>query len=98
MMPVFRAFELGAFRAKILLYAGGPSTNRPRDYSSGHGLFLCRDRSARTGHRCEAKPVGVGGARDRRGVLTTCNYEARAFRCSPRPWPTFHGIATLSET
>jgi DNA polymerase-4 len=26
-----------------------------------------------------SKPVGVGGARDRRGVLTTCNYEARAF-------------------
>jgi DNA polymerase IV len=25
------------------------------------------------------KPVGVGGARDRRGVLTTCNYEARRF-------------------
>jgi DNA polymerase-4 len=25
------------------------------------------------------KPVGVGGARDRRGVLTTCNYEAREF-------------------
>ena len=25
------------------------------------------------------KPVGVGGARDRRGVLTTCNYEARKF-------------------
>ena len=25
------------------------------------------------------KPVGVGGARDRRGVLTTCNYEARQF-------------------
>lgn len=25
------------------------------------------------------KPVGVGVARDRRGVLTTCNYEARAF-------------------
>jgi DNA polymerase-4 len=25
------------------------------------------------------KPVAVGGARDRRGVLTTCNYEARAF-------------------
>ena len=24
-------------------------------------------------------PVAVGGARDRRGVLTTCNYEARAF-------------------
>src|SRR6187397_1136516 len=25
------------------------------------------------------KPVAVGGARDRRGVLTTCNYEARKF-------------------
>src|SRR5262247_1085485 len=25
------------------------------------------------------KPVGVAGARDRRGVLTTCNYEAREF-------------------
>ena len=25
------------------------------------------------------KPVAVGGARDRRGVLTTCNYEARVF-------------------
>lgn len=29
--------------------------------------------------RLRGKPVGVGGARDRRGVLTTCNYEARAF-------------------
>src|SRR6516164_4280996 len=27
----------------------------------------------------KGKPVGVGGARDRRGVLTTCNYEARAY-------------------
>ena len=25
------------------------------------------------------RPVAVGGARDRRGVLTTCNYEARKF-------------------
>ena len=25
------------------------------------------------------KPVAVGGARDQRGVLTTCNYEARKF-------------------
>src|SRR5213082_4147330 len=33
-----------------------------------------RDRPALRG-----KPVGVGGARDRRGVLTTCNYEARKF-------------------
>ena len=28
---------------------------------------------------CAGKPVGVGGSRDRRGVLTTCNYEARKF-------------------
>jgi DNA polymerase IV len=27
----------------------------------------------------KGEPVGVGGARDRRGVLTTCNYEAREF-------------------
>ena len=33
-----------------------------------------RDRPALRG-----KPVGVGGARERRGVLTTCNYEAREF-------------------
>src|SRR3954469_15019305 len=33
-----------------------------------------RDRPALRG-----KPIGVGGARERRGVLTTCNYEARAF-------------------
>jgi len=25
------------------------------------------------------KPVGVGGSRDRRGVLTTCSYEARPY-------------------
>src|SRR5918911_1302789 len=29
--------------------------------------------------RLRGKPLGVGGARDRRGVLTTCNYEARKF-------------------
>lgn len=29
--------------------------------------------------KLKGKPVGVGGARDRRGVLTTCNYEAREF-------------------
>ena len=33
-----------------------------------------RDRPALRG-----KPIGVGGARNRRGVLTTCNYEARKF-------------------
>src|SRR3954454_23658800 len=29
--------------------------------------------------KLRGKPVGVGGMRDRRGVLTTCNYEARKF-------------------
>lgn len=29
--------------------------------------------------KLRGKPVGVGGARDRRGVLTTCNYEARKY-------------------
>ena len=28
------------------------------------------------------KPLGVGGTRDRRGVLTTCNYEARKYGVS----------------
>ncbi|MGH8093737.1 MAG: DNA polymerase IV [Chthoniobacterales bacterium] len=41
-------------------------------------MFLCRNRSARP-PGLRGKPVGVGGARDRRGVLTTCNYEARKF-------------------
>src|SRR3954471_4653132 len=27
----------------------------------------------------KGKPVGVGGGRSQRGVLTTCNYEARKF-------------------
>src|SRR5205814_3511907 len=37
------------------------------------------------------KPVGVGGARDRRGVLTTCNYEARAFGVRSA-MPTFQAL------
>ena len=37
------------------------------------------------------KPVGVGGARDRRGVLTTCNYEARAFGVRSA-MPTFKAL------
>ena len=31
------------------------------------------------GRNCVASRSGVGGSRDRRGVLTTCNYEARKF-------------------
>ena len=37
------------------------------------------------------KPVAVGGARDRRGVLTTCNYEARKFGVRSA-MPTFQAL------
>jgi DNA polymerase IV len=44
------------------------------DMDCFYAAIEMRDRPALRG-----KPIGVGGARDRRGVLTTCNYEARAF-------------------
>src|SRR6478672_7977335 len=44
------------------------------DMDCFYAAIEVRDRPALRG-----KPVGVGGARDRRGVLTTCNYESRAF-------------------
>ena len=44
------------------------------DMDCFYAAIEVRDRPALRG-----KPVGVGDARDRRGVLTTCNYEARAF-------------------
>ena len=44
------------------------------DMDCFYAAIEVRDRPSLRG-----KPVGVGGARDRRGVLTTCNYEARAF-------------------
>ena len=50
-----------------------------------------RDRPALKG-----KPVGVGGARDRRGVLTTCNYEARAFGVRSA-MPTFMALQRCPE-
>jgi DNA polymerase IV len=37
------------------------------------------------------KPVAVGGARDKRGVLTTCNYEARKFGVRSA-MPTFQAL------
>ncbi len=37
------------------------------------------------------KPVAVGGARDQRGVLTTCNYEAREFGVHSA-MPTFKAL------
>lgn len=44
------------------------------DMDCFYAAIEVRDRPSLKG-----KPVGVGGARDRRGVLTTCNYEARKF-------------------
>ena len=56
-----------------------PNQTSPRaivhlDMDCFYAAIEVRDRPALRG-----KPVGVGGARDRRGVLTTCNYEARKF-------------------
>lgn len=42
------------------------------------------------------KPIAVGGARDRRGVLTTCNYEARAFGVRSA-MPTFMALQRCPE-
>ncbi|MFT4637117.1 MAG: DNA polymerase-4 [Verrucomicrobiales bacterium] len=39
----------------------------------------------------EGKPVAVGGSSSRRGVLTTCNYEARTFGCHSA-MPTFKAL------
>jgi DNA polymerase IV len=44
------------------------------DMDCFYAAIEMRDRPALRG-----KPLGVGGARDQRGVLTTCNYEARSF-------------------
>ena len=44
------------------------------DMDCFYAAIEVRDRPSLRG-----KPVGVGGARERRGVLTTCSYEARKF-------------------
>ncbi|HXO94824.1 MAG TPA: DNA polymerase IV, partial [Candidatus Acidoferrum sp.] len=44
------------------------------DMDCFYAAIEMRDRPSLRG-----KPVGVGGPRERRGVLTTCNYEARKF-------------------
>lgn len=44
------------------------------DMDCFYAAIELRDKPALRGN-----PIGVGGARDQRGVLTTCNYEARAF-------------------
>ena len=54
--------------------AGKPRAIIHLDMDCFYAAIEVRDRPSLRG-----KPVGVGGARDRRGVLTTCNYEARKF-------------------
>jgi DNA polymerase-4 len=56
------------------------------DMDCFYAAIEVRDRPSLRG-----KPVGVGGARDRRGVLTTCNYEARAFGVHSA-MPTFKAL------
>src|SRR5213595_3410676 len=51
-----------------------PRAMIPLDMDCFYSAIGVRDQPSLRG-----KPVGVGGARDRRGVLTTCNYEARKF-------------------
>src|SRR6202045_1994731 len=61
------------------------------DMDCFYAAIEVRDRPALRG-----KPVGVGGARDRRGVLTTCNYEARAFG-GRSAMPTFMALQRCPE-
>ncbi|HEV3393649.1 MAG TPA: DNA polymerase IV, partial [Chthoniobacterales bacterium] len=61
------------------------------DMDCFYAAIEVRDRPALRG-----KPVGVGGARDRRGVLTTCNYEARAFGVRSA-MPTFMALQRCPE-
>ncbi len=56
------------------------------DMDCFYAAIEVRDRPSLRG-----KPVGVGGARDRRGVLTTCNYEARKFSVRSA-MPTFMAL------
>jgi DNA polymerase-4 len=69
---------------------------RPRaivhlDMDCFYAAIEVRDRPALRG-----KPVGVGGARERRGVLTTCNYEARKFGVRSA-MPTFMALQRCPE-
>src|SRR5947207_13398947 len=73
----------------------GPSQSRAiihLDMDCFYAAIEVRDRPSLRG-----KPVGVGGARDRRGVLTTCNYEARAFgvRSAMPTFMAFHRCPNL---
>src|SRR5512138_840838 len=72
----WRTLSSEVFRAKFLLMPGSSQSRViiHLDMDCFYAAIEMRDRPSLRG-----KPVGVGGARDRRGVLTTCNYEARAF-------------------
>jgi DNA polymerase-4 len=61
------------------------------DMDCFYAAIEVRDRPSLRG-----KPVGVGGARDRRGVLTTCNYEARKFGVRSA-MPTFMALQRCSD-
>ena len=56
------------------------------DMDCFYAAIEIRDRPSLRG-----KPVAVGGARDRRGVLTTCSYEARKFGVQSA-MPTFMAL------
>lgn len=56
------------------------------DMDCFYAAIEVRDNPELRGH-----PVAVGGSRDRRGVLTTCNYEARAFGIHSA-MPTFKAL------
>src|ERR1700751_6098786 len=56
------------------------------DMDCFYAAIEVRDKSSLAG-----KPVAVGGARDRRGVLTTCNYEARKYGIRSA-MPTFKAL------
>ena len=70
---------LDVTKQSLTLHIGHVEKIKPRsiihlDMDCFYAAIEVRDRPSLRG-----KPVAVGGARDRRGVLTTCNYEARKF-------------------
>lgn len=69
----------------------GPPPEKPRkiihiDMDCFYAAIEIRDHPELLG-----KPVAVGGRSSRRGVLTTCNYEARQFGCHSA-MPTFQAL------
>src|SRR6201984_2764570 len=74
-----RKFRSDVFCVPLCEVFSVQTENKPRsiihlDMDCFYAAIEVRDRPSLRG-----KPVGVGGARDCRGVLTTCNYEARKF-------------------